>query len=196
MKKEAGIKFKCHSIKGEPISWHKLEEIDKWRDKLYKKKLIGAYNNGIGFGNLSIRTKNNKFIITGTATGILPSLNNKHYTEVTKFDIDKNTLTCKGPLKASSESLSHAAIYKSNRDINAIIHIHNLVLWKKMLGDLPTTSKQAAYGSPELAREIIRLLENPEMRSKKIIVMAGHKEGIISFGKNLDEAGSVILKKF
>ena len=31
--------------------------------------------------------------------------------------------------------------------------------------------------------------------NKKIIVMGGHKEEIISFGKTLDEAGNILLNK-
>ena len=32
------------------------------------------------------------------------------------------------------------------------------------------------------------------LAQEKIMVMAGHDEGIITFGKNLEEAGAVLLK--
>ena len=34
-----------------------------------------------------------------------------HYVKVSSFNIDDNAVQCSGPLKASSESLTHAAIY-------------------------------------------------------------------------------------
>jgi L-ribulose-5-phosphate 4-epimerase len=44
-----------------------------------------------------------------------------------------------------------------------------------------------------MAKEIKRLFEETSLRSEKIIVMGGHEEGIISFGKNLEEAANVML---
>jgi len=37
-----------------------------------------------------------------------------------------------------------------------------------------------AYGTPEMAYEIIRLFKGSDVRSKKIFVMAGHRGGILS----------------
>ena len=129
---EGYIKFNCKWIKDKPIlTANKLFEINKWRDKLYKLGLIGAYDNGIGFGNISIRFKKNTFIITGSATGNLHVMNENHYVLVNKYNLAKNSLTCKGPIKASSESLSHAIIYECSSDTNAVIHIHNIHIWKK-----------------------------------------------------------------
>ena len=44
-----------------------------------------------------------------------------------------------------------------------------------------------------MAKEIQRLFRETDVKEKKILVMAGHKEGIISFGKDLDEAGKIML---
>ena len=193
---EGYIKFNCKWIKDKPIILtNKLVEINKWRDKLYSLGLIGAYDNGIGFGNLSIRFEKNSFIITGSATGKYPALNENHYVLVNKYNFDKNNLTCKGPIKASSESLSHAMIYECSSDTNAIIHIHNIDMWKNLIDKLPTTNKKISYGTPAMAKEIKRLFLESKVNDKKIIVMGGHKEGIISFGKTLDEAGNILLNK-
>jgi len=192
---EGYIKFKCRWIKTNPVPLERLLEINKWRNKLYDLGLIGVYDNGIGFGNISIRAKNN-FIITGSATGNLKRLNENHYSLVKKYNFMENSLTCEGPVKASSESLSHAAVYESSPETNAVIHIHNPEMWKKSLGKLPTTSKNAEYGTPEMADEIKRLFAETDVNKKKILVMGGHKEGIISFGKDLNEAGSILLRKF
>ena len=76
---EGYIKFNCKWIKDRQISIDKLSEINKLRDRLYRLGLIGAYDNGIGFGNISIRSGKNDFIITGSATGNFHELNENHY---------------------------------------------------------------------------------------------------------------------
>jgi len=193
---EGYIKFNCKWIKDKPIiQANKLFEINRWRDKLYSLGLLGAYDNGIGFGNISIRFKKNSFIITGSATGKYPALNENHYVLVNEYNFDKNNLTCKGPIKASSESLSHAMIYECSSDTNAVIHIHNIDMWKNLIDKLPTTNKEISYGTPAMAKEIKKLFLESKVNDKKIIVMGGHKEGIISFGKTLDEAGNILLNK-
>ena len=197
MVEEGYVKFNCEWAKEKPLPLKKLKEINEWRDKLFKLGLIGAYPNGVGFGNISIRQGNSMhFIISGTATGNIANLNEQHYTTVTAFDFERNWLRCSGPIEASSESLTHAAIYQCDKSVNAVIHVHNLALWKKLLERVPTTRKEVEYGTPEMAKEIIRLFKETDVREKKILVMAGHREGVISFGKNLEEAGTILLKYF
>jgi len=72
--------------------------------------------------NMRIRG-GNQFIITGSATGEIPELEPGHYVKVTSFNIDDKCVQCVGPLKASSESLTHAAIYLADPDSNAVIHV-------------------------------------------------------------------------
>jgi ribulose-5-phosphate 4-epimerase/fuculose-1-phosphate aldolase len=154
---------------------------------------IGVYEDGIGYGNMSVRFSGNQFIITGSATGKLKKLTNQHYTKVVDYDLEKNSLTAVGPIVASSESLTHAVIYKYDKNINAVIHIHNLALWKKLMNKNPTTNKNVEYGTPAMAEEIMRLFDETDLKNKKILVMGGHEEGIISFGKDLNEAGKILL---
>jgi len=193
MDEKGYIKFQCNWIKTEPVDNKLIEEIVLCRNKLYKLGLIGAYSNGIGFGNLSIRLTNSVFLITGTATGQIAKLNNNHFTKVTAYNFIKNSLTCEGPVKASSESLTHAAVYESNNFANVVIHIHNKSLWKKLLNVLPATSPEIEYGTPAMAEEVKRLFKETDLIEKKMFVMAGHEEGIISFGNNLEEAFKTIL---
>ena len=193
---EGYIKFNCHWTKAGPVSQDYIREMNVWRDKLYALGLIGVYEDGIGFGNISMRFEGNTFIITGSATGGLKQLNENHFTLVTSYDLEQNSLECKGPIKASSESLTHAAIYESTREVQAVIHVHNIKLWKKLINKVPTTRSDAEYGTPEMAREIKRLFTETEIKEKKILVMGGHEEGIITFGENLDEAGEKLLEYF
>lgn len=191
--KEEGIKFNCRWMDEKPVNYKLLKELNSWRSKLYGKKLIGAYEDGTGFGNMSIRLKRNHFIITGTATGKLQKLNARHYTTVTEFNLDKNRVTCIGPLKASSESLTHAMIYYCHANVQAVVHVHHFQLWKKLLNRVPTTKATVAYGTIDMAKEVRRLFEQTDVADQKVIAMAGHEEGIITFGNNIEEASLKIL---
>ena len=191
---EGYVKYNCKWVNSAPISSEELIFINAWRQKLFKLGLIGAYEGNVGFGNISTRKKNSsQFIISGTQTGHLCSLNNYHYTLVTDFDFKNNSLTCIGPIKASSESLTHAVIYTCNSNINSVIHVHNNILWSELVNKVPTTNINITYGTPEMCYEIIRLYKTTGLEKIKILVMKGHQDGIISFGKNLKEAGDIIL---
>jgi len=194
---EGYIKYRCNWIDRDIISAADIIQLNYWRDRLYRLGLIGVYDDGIGFGNLSIRHDNaNCFIISGTKTGSLPHLTPQHYTKVTDFDWEENYVNCIGAIRASSESLTHAALYTANLEVNAVIHVHNLPLWQNLLDRLPTTNKKCAYGTPEMAREIINLSQKDTVKDVKVIIMSGHEEGIITFGKDLDEAGNILLDRY
>lgn len=194
---EGYIKFKAQWTKDQPLAWELLQDIIHWRNLLYQKKLIGVYDNGIGYGNISQRWNDTEqFIISGSATGHLQTLNNKHFTLVTNVNIDQNTVWCKGPIIASSETMSHAIIYKECPEVNSVIHVHHTGLWRKLLHKVPTTIASATYGSPEMAYAIIELLQTSNLRQTKLFVMEGHPEGIFAFGDNLAEAGEILIQHF
>ena len=193
---EGYIKFNCEFIKEDPLAIHKLSEINLWRNKLYRLGLIGADADGVGFGNISIRSENNTFIITGSATGILAELDENDYVLVEKYDFMKNSLTCRGPVRASSESLSHAAVYDCSPDTMAVIHVHHLGLWEKLIDTVPTTEPNISYGTPEMANDIKRLFRESDLGGDGIIAMGGHREGIIFFGRTLATAGNMLSNKF
>ncbi len=196
MKETGVIKFNCNWVKEDPLNNNLLIDLNLWRDKMFDLGFIGVNEEGIGYGNMSIRLRKNEFIITGSATGKLKKLTNKQYTKVVDYDLEKNSLTSVGSIIASSESLTHAVIYEYDKNINAVIHIHNLELWGKLMNKIPTTNKSVEYGTPAMAKEIIRLFDETNLKNEKMLVMAGHEEGIISFGKDLNEAGNLILKAF
>ena len=191
---EGYIKFKANWTKSPAMPIRFIKKLNHWRGILYDLKLIGAYENGIGFGNISERFgKSDYFIISGSGTGNFETLTPDHYSQVTKIDIKFNTLNCNGPIVASSESMSHGVIYQSIRSIQGVIHVHHLAMWRELLHKVPTTNINAAYGTPEMAREILRLIRETDLPDRKIFVMAGHKEGIFAFGDTLDEAGEILL---
>jgi ribulose-5-phosphate 4-epimerase/fuculose-1-phosphate aldolase len=191
---EGYIKFKAVWEKSDALPTEKLEDLIHWRQVMYQYRLIGGYDNGIGYGNISQRAEaGNSFHISGSATGLIEQLSNVHFTTVTDFDIEKNEVHCVGPIIASSESMSHAVIYQECPEVMAVIHVHHLDLWTYLLERVPTTDEKATYGSPEMARSIIELLQKTQLRKEKIFVMKGHPEGIFVFGKTLSEASEILL---
>jgi hypothetical protein len=156
---------------------------------------IGAYENGVPFGNISMRIRGgNQFVITGSATGEIPELEPGHYVKVNSFNIDDNAVQCTGPLKASSESLTHAAIYLADPGANAVVHVHNLELWQELIYKVPTTNPAMDYGTTGLAKDIFRLFEDSDVYEKRIIVMSGDRAGILTFGNDMDEAVNVLMQ--
>jgi len=193
---EGSIKFTCH------MNTEKIEipstlfiPLNYWREEMWQNSFIGAYPDGIGYGNISIRVpQSDQFYISGTATGGIPELDQIHYPLVGRCDLLQNAVWCRGVVKASAESMSHAAIYSCSSDIGAVVHIHNRELWQKYLDILPATAKEIEYGTPDMAFEIIRLMNLPETQQKKVFVMGGHMDGIISFGKTVEEAARKMLE--
>lgn len=193
---QGAVKFNCHWTQSGPvISDEQYEIINYWREVLFNMDLIGAYENGVGFGNLSMRNgSGNQFVITGSATGEIPELEPGHYVKVNSFNIDDNAVQCIGPLKASSESLTHAAIYSADSGTNAVIHVHSYELWSELIHKVPTTNPAMDYGTTGLAKDIGRLFSESDVFEKRIIVMAGDRAGILTFGQDLDEAVGVLMQ--
>lgn len=191
---EGYIKFACHWAR-ESISFPgQVAELNRCRALLYDKGLLGAYPDGVGFGNISARLgHSSQFIITGTATGNKAQLGADDYTLVVSYDLSNNSVGCTGMVKASSESLSHAAFYEVNPEIKAVIHIHHLELWKSLYDVIPTTSPNVEYGTVEMAQEIERLLSS-DSHPSGAVVMAGHKEGLFMYGPDLDRTWEVVLR--
>jgi len=194
---EGYIKYECIWHKAPPPDIKYLKEINRWRKKLFDKKLIGVYeDSGIGYGNISIRHPENQrqFIITGTQTGALNILNPWHFSIVTSYDIDKNQIYCSGLIKSSSEALTHAMIYElEDGRYNSVIHVHHYEMWKQLKNKVPTTSNKIAYGTKDMGFEIKRLYNTGNLKTEKILIMAGHEEGIITFGNTLEESGDILL---
>ena len=194
---EGYIKYQCHWQEEPAIAEADITELNRWRSKLYQLDLIGQYDNGIGFGNISTRLGNSQqLIISGTQTGGITHLTAQHYTKVIDFNWRENYVVCQGAIKASSETLTHAAIYVAQPQINGVVHVHHQQLWNELLNRVPTTNPHCAYGTPEMAREIIRLCQQPQTKQQKIVIMSGHESGILTFGRNLTEAGEILLSYF
>jgi ribulose-5-phosphate 4-epimerase/fuculose-1-phosphate aldolase len=191
---EGYIKFQCDWTAAPPPVHPALRALMAWRDRLFDLRLIGAYPDGIGYGNVSVRDGDG-CVISGSGTGGRARLEEGGYTRVTAAEIGRNRVACAGPVRASSETMSHMAIYAAVPAAGAVIHIHSLTAWERLLGRIPTTAGDVAYGTPEMAREIARLIRAGEPEPCGIIAMAGHREGIIAYGRDVEEAGGIVIAR-
>lgn len=189
------IKFVCECAAAEIISFDRLAELNACRRKLLRIRLTGVDANGVGFGNLSVRDGVN-FYITGSATGGIPEVALADCARVLEYDFKSNWLRYEGTVMPSSESLTHAAVYESDARAGAVIHCHDTKLWGALLSEAPSTSEAVEYGTPAIACEVMRLFKITDVQRRKIFVMAGHEGGIVTFGKDLEEALAVLMREW
>ncbi len=188
------VKFTYECVRAEIAPFDQLAELNECRRKLRELHMIGVDSNGIGFGNLSVRDRaSGNFYVSGSATGGLPKLALAHCVRIVAYDFEKNWVRYEGSAIPSSESLTHAAIYECDPMTSAVIHCHNSDLWPTLLDRVPTSSKTVPYGTPEMAYEIMRLFKASDVRTRNILVMAGHEGGILAFGKNFEDAFGVVI---
>lgn len=187
------IQFECEWEPVPPPAGLHVDELIRWRDLIHRKGLIGVYPDGIGYGNISCRTVGEAtFFITGTATGGLPNLRPEHITEVVDFNFAANRVRCRGPVKASSEALSHAAVYRSVPTTAAVVHVHHPGMWEYLCNRIPTTDANAEAGTPQMAWAIESLFAHNVPDG--LFVMGGHREGLVTWGGTLNEAGDRMMR--
>jgi len=187
---EGYIKFDMDWTPAATPALPEIDELRRWRRPLYAAGLIGEYTDlGIGFGNISARcSAGGLFVISGTQTGHLAELERRHFSVVTHCDPAANRVTCHGDVRASSESMTHAALYAVDRSIAAVVHVHDATLWHEGRNNWPTTSESVAYGTPDMAREFERLYRDSVFSQDGIAVMAGHEDGLVSIGESVEQA--------
>jgi len=188
------VKFKCEQVPIEISRFAGFAELNKYRRKLLDLGVMGVDANGIGFGNLSVRDgRTARFYITSSATAGIVEPTPADYAKVVAYDFAKNWLRCEGSRVASSESLTHAAVYQSDPTARAVIHCHDIILWSALLDKAPTTPKRVEYGTAEMAYAVQRLFEITDVKTRKIFVMAAHDGGLVTFGKNLQDAFGILM---
>lgn len=180
------IKYAINHTHKDAPEFKEYEGLESLRLRLFTLGLIGVQD-GIGYGNISIRDKQNSFFITATQTGELSELTPEFYTHINSYDFSKFLVNSEGKHQPSSEALSHAMIYEIDSSINAVIHIHSKALWEFMIANnsLHTT---AEYGTIEMVQEIASLYKDKNPFDDSVFVMKGHEDGIIAFGKSVKDA--------
>ncbi|MCB1171697.1 MAG: class II aldolase/adducin family protein [Leptospiraceae bacterium] len=201
MRDEGTIKFQADFEISHPLSSPAVTELIAARNRLFARGLIGVYPDGISFGNLSLRASHPGdghpgFFITGTQTGYIENLDESHIAFADRCDIHANYLRSTGPIQASSEAMTHYMIYSVDPEINAVVHVHSPEMWKYWMDRAPTTGRDVPYGTPEMAGAVEDLvLQRPSEEAAGFLVMAGHEDGVMSYGVNLDAAMELILEK-
>ena len=194
MTDEGYIKFSVHLNEMDIEMPNALSELNAVRTALFDIGMIGILPDGVGFGNVSIKVAGSElFYISGTATGGKRILDIQDYCRVDACSAERNEVQCTGRIRASAETLSHDAAYRANPEIGCVIHVHHKPFFLKLLqSTCPATAPDAAYGTPEMAHAIeaiVKAHETPE----GILVMTGHEDGVIAWGKTVAETYDVLL---
>ncbi|MGZ5021031.1 MAG: class II aldolase/adducin family protein [Chthoniobacterales bacterium] len=183
------VKFSCEHVTRGLKPFAGFAELNACRQSLRENGLIGVDADGIGYGNVSMRDGlTSYFFITSSGTGRIAQLGLEHYAKVTAFDFDRNWIRCEGHVVASSESLTHAAIYECDPNVHAVIHCHSAEIWKRLLDAGAATGPGIEYGTPAMAYEVRRLFAPTNVRRGKVFAMAGHENGVVAFGSTLEDA--------
>lgn len=200
MKEQEGvIKYRLEHIQQPVNQPFPFSEINAWRTIAVRLDLIGQkpdrYDN-IGFGNISHRidARSDQFIISGTQTGHIEQLSPEHYCLVVKAEPHRNRLQSCGLYKPSSESLTHASVYTQDNAIRAVIHAHSPEIWKHTEAlKLPHTTADVPYGTVEMAAAVEHLFQSRQLEQASLFTMLGHEDGVVSFGKNMQEAACQLI---
>ncbi len=206
MELEGVTKFSASHLEAEFPSWAtpKLEALLQARGVLRSRDWIGidpARYGGVGYGNVSIRvgpmrrTKGQRsFVVSGTQTSDKTSTTHQDYAVVHEYEVRRNWVRSSGPARPSSESMTHGMLYDIDPSIVCVLHVHWPECWAKRHAlKLPTTPMDVRYGTPEMARATRELFETTDVAQRRLFAMAGHEDGIVSFGESVDDALSVLL---
>ncbi len=192
---EGVIKFDLEFSHAQPPCPDCLAELNAWRQILFRLGLTGrdpVRYGGLAYGNVSCRTGGYRFIISGTQTGGKQYLRPADYCLVLDFDLGKNHLRAEGPIKPSSEALSHGAIYEAVPQAGCVIHVHSPEIWRnaRQLG-VPLTGESIAYGTPEMGRAVGTGASSSRMG---IVAMGGHEDGVLAFAAHARQAAMRLLQ--
>jgi len=164
----------------------------------YANKLVESeYVHGTG-GNISLRSADNSEIILITPSGM-------EYCDLVPDDIAVCDLNCKvieGRCKPSIELGMHSGIYKSRKDVLAIMHSHSIYSLGLAMSRKPLPAVQASLvfignpieiaeyanpGTPELAENVVRSLAG-----NGAVLLANH--GLVTVSTNLKSAYEIVEK--
>ena len=175
-----------------------LAELIRWRSRLHQRGLVGqdpSRYEGLGYGNVSLRSTADHFLISGTQTGKLEPLPANQFAEVIQVDLPKNHLKARGLTKPSSEALTHAAVYRLHIDIACILHVHSPEIWRHADRlNLPCTPANTEYGTVQIAAAVAGLFSQTGTPTIGVFAMLGHSDGVIAFGPTTQATGSALME--
>ncbi len=113
---------------------------------------------------------------------------------MTAYNAATNQVVAEGPVRPSSESMTHGVIYDLDSQLRAVLHVHSPDIWQTAAAQgIPVTDPAVEYGTPEMSQEVERLFAESDVRHTGIFSMGGHEDGIVAFGQNVEQAGNRLL---
>jgi len=184
-----GVKFKTETLSGEIPKDQRMKELKHWCKEFHEHNLAPPYEGG-SYGNLSFRLRSGEeqFVITGSRISLKNGLLDDCFVRVSSCDLEKRIVYVYGIREPSSESMLHFEIYRQRKDVNAIFHGHSQeILSCSDKLNLPKTTKEEPYGTPQLVQRVLEALGN-----KYFLIMKNH--GFIALGKTMKQAGGFTLQ--
>lgn len=178
-----------------------ITEINAWRTLCVQLGMLGqhpARYDNYGFGNISQRLgQSAQFIISGTQTGGKKVLTAADYALVSQCQPELNRIEALGPCKPSSEAMTHGQLYLLEQNIHFVIHAHCPAIWH-YAGPLniPQTRAEIPYGTVAMATEVGRLFVETTVVQQRIFTMAGHEDGVVTFGNTAAAAFQVLAEYY
>lgn len=193
---EGVIKYVLDFVEADP-DMVDISALTAWRAVLMDLGMVGQdpeRYQGLGFGNLSMRTPAG-FLITGSQTGARQRLMIADHAEVTGWDLTDNRLAARGRTKPSSEALTHAAVYDARHDVDFVFHGHSPDIWNAAaeLG-IQITDASVPYGTPAMAVAVRDRLAGAA--DCGLLAMGGHEDGIVAWGREANDTGLAIVGTF
>lgn len=184
MERYSDSKFRTDFLSSKFPSAAKSKQLIGWFRKFYNEELAPEYESGSS-GNLSFRYKNG-FIIKSTKT-YFDRIKEDELVFVEKFDLDKKIAYVHGKMFPSTELQMHYLIYKNKKSVNAVFHLHDYKIMKKLKKYKIPVTKVTEAGTEKIGYDVIKCLNG-----KNFVIMKNH--GVVAVGKTMGEAGKIILK--
>jgi ribulose-5-phosphate 4-epimerase/fuculose-1-phosphate aldolase len=181
-------KFRTEFVSEEIPKDRRVDELRFWCSEFHRFNLAPLHKYG-ACGNLSFRLAEGEipFIVTASGTSFDGTIPGENFVAVQSCDLDKGVVYAEGAKRPSSESMFHFALYDKRRDVNAVFHGHSPEILSRAQGlNLVETEREEPYGSVELVRSILNVLNN-----QLFVVIKNH--GFISLGGTMKEAGERAL---
>lgn len=193
MTSEGVIKYDVELTPAAEPPVERIRDLEEARSRLHACRMIGVNPDGIGYGNLSMRTTDGIYI-TASATGHLAQLSPAHYVRIDDCRPADNYLRATGVYPPSSEAMSHWVVYAANPRVNAVAHVHDPVLFAGLRRrGAPQTGADIEYGTPAMATALHQCVRSCSTLPA-ICVMAGHEDGVIVFGGDVASVVSLLIK--
>jgi L-fuculose-phosphate aldolase len=143
-------------------------------------------------GNVSVRLKHNRFLITPTAMS-------KHDVEMQHLLIvDDKGVVIEGRLKAFSEMELHLAVYRARREVDAVLHSHSpyATAWGlsgRELGPVALPEIVVSLGAhiptlPFAMPKSLEVVKQVEEAAKKVDGFLMQGNGVLTYGIDVEQA--------